>query len=106
MMPRHFRAREGRTITLPQGLAAGPGATNMRLTPGEVVTVDDDAATRHSRFINGRLIAGDLEEMEAALVGHEEHARKERTYVPRHDAPPSKPFGLPGSPDVPTKKER
>lgn len=101
-MPRHFRAREGRTVTLPQNLVSGPGATNMRLSPGEVVTLEDDACTRHQRYVNGRLLAGDLEELEQALVGHQV---AERTYVPSHDAPPTKPFGLPDAPNAP-KKER
>lgn len=100
-MPRHFRARPGRTVTLPQNLVSGPGATNMRLNPGEVFTIEDDAFTRHQRFVNGRVIAGDLEELENALVDHE---TAERTYVPNPDAAPTKPFGFPDAPT--TKKER
>ncbi|MBA2718930.1 MAG: hypothetical protein H0U52_06785 [Chloroflexi bacterium] len=65
-MPRHFRVREGRTITLPQGIYAGPGATNMRLDPGAVVTIEDAQATSHARYITGRLRAEDWEELDHA----------------------------------------
>lgn len=59
-MSRTFLVQPGRTVTLPQGLQAGPGATNMRLPPGAVVTLEDDACEgMHSRFIAGRLRADD-----------------------------------------------
>lgn len=63
-MPRHFQAAPGRTLTLPQGLAAGPGATNLRLDPGAVVTVDDDRAAHYQRFLANRVAVGDLVELE------------------------------------------
>lgn len=67
-MPRRFRACEGRTVMLPQGLYAGPGQTNMRLDPGAVITLEDDNLIRHERYINGRVRAGDLEEVEEHVV--------------------------------------
>lgn len=63
-MPRTFLTRDGRTVTLPQGLQAGAGATNMRLHPGAVVTLEDDKCVEYSRFINGRLRAEDLVEID------------------------------------------
>lgn len=65
-MPRHFRVCDGRTVTLPQALQAGPGQTNMRLNPGTVVTLEDDACVREQRFVNGRRNAGDWAELDAA----------------------------------------
>lgn len=61
-MNRYFRALNH--LTLPQGLIAGPGATNMRLDPGAIVTCDADACVRQQRFVNGRITAGDLEELD------------------------------------------
>lgn len=63
-MPKKYRAKPERTIVLPQGLYAGPGATNMRLQPGQVVTLEDAALVSHSRWINGRVTMGDLEEVD------------------------------------------
>ena len=64
-MPRTFLVCDGRTVTLPQALMAGAGATNMRLPPGAVVTLEDDAkCITHSRFINGRARAGDWREID------------------------------------------
>lgn len=63
-MSRSFRAKTH--LTLPQGLLAGPGATSMQLEPGSVFTAEDPAAVQFQRFINGRLRAGDLEEVELA----------------------------------------
>lgn len=88
-MPRHFRVPDGRTVTLPQGLQAGPGATNMRLDPGAVVTLDDAACNgEHSRFIAGRLRAGDLEEIESHMLPKESTPHK---YVGHPDRPSGKP---------------
>ncbi|HWU91604.1 MAG TPA: hypothetical protein VN253_30260 [Kofleriaceae bacterium] len=63
-MIRAFRVAPGRTVTLPQGLRAGPGQTNMRLEEGAVVTLDlvGDAA-QFTRFVNGRRNAGDWDEI-------------------------------------------
>lgn len=63
-MPKKFRALPGRTIVLPQGLQAGPGATNMRLEPGQIVILEDASLVSHSRWIAGRLHMGDLEEVD------------------------------------------
>lgn len=62
-MPKKFRALPERTVVLPQGLQAGPGATNMRLNPGQVVTLEDDSLAKFGRWVNGRVHAGDLEEV-------------------------------------------
>jgi hypothetical protein len=86
-MSRHFRAL--RTITLPQGLIAGPGATNMRLDPGAVVTCDDAACVRQQRFINGRLRERDLEELDSVPDG----APEPKT-VPSAERAPEGKFGM------------
>lgn len=64
---RRFRAGEGRVLTLPQGLKAGPGATNMRLAGDQIVDLDwDDPVVRsHQRFVAIALGNGDLVELEA-----------------------------------------
>lgn len=59
---RRFRARNA--LVLPTSIGTGPGATNMRLDPDQVVELDADAVKLHERFINGRVRAGDLEELE------------------------------------------
>jgi len=53
-------------LTLPQALQAGPGATHVRLAPGETVELDEAACAKESRFIAGRVRAGDLVEITAA----------------------------------------
>lgn len=58
---RRFRARN--MIVMPQGLITGPGATNMRLDPDQIVELTPDAIQRHERFVSGRVRAGDLEEL-------------------------------------------
>lgn len=64
-MSRTFLVQPDRTVTLPQGLQAGPGATNMRLPPGAVVTLEDAACNgAHSRFVLNRLRAGDWKEID------------------------------------------
>ncbi len=63
---RRFRALQ--VLALPQGLHSAPGATNMRMNPGDIVTLDDDAARQHERYLNGRLRAGDFEEVEEHVV--------------------------------------
>lgn len=65
-MPRSFRVPEGRIVVLPQGVQAGPGATNMRLPSGSIVTLEDDTFNKNQRYLNGRVRAGDLVELEAA----------------------------------------
>ena len=55
---RYFRAI--RTVTLPQGLQAGPGQTNMRLDPGNCCTIEDDCG-QYERFLNNRVRLGDGE---------------------------------------------
>jgi hypothetical protein len=62
-MSRTFRALNH--LTLPQGVLAGPGATNMRLDPGSVFTAEDGPAIAHSRFLNNRVRMGDLVELDA-----------------------------------------
>lgn len=93
-MPRHFQA--SRHLTLPQGLAPGPGATHMRLEPNAVVTVDDDRATLFQRFLANRITMGDLVELDAAPA-----EAPAATPVPSLDAPAKK-LGL-TVPAVPEK---
>lgn len=94
-MSRHFRAL--RSISLPRDLKAGPGATNMRLDPGQVVTCEDDACMRQQRFINGRLREKDLEELDTLPPD-----AVEGTPVPGSD--PSGKLGMTVA--APAKKER
>jgi hypothetical protein len=65
-MPRHFVVCPDRTITLPQSLASGPGATNMQLLPGAVITLEDAVCTAHFKFVEGRKRAGDWKEVAKA----------------------------------------
>lgn len=88
-MPRHFRTCPGRTLALPQNLIAGPGRTNMRMKPGDVITLDDASCVREQRFVNGRLRAGDWEELDEAPAD----APAPDT-VPDPNAAPSGPLGL------------
>lgn len=91
-MPRHFRSPQ--YLVLPQGVQAGPGATNMRLNPGSIITLDDDTCVSHSRFINGRLRAGDLVEL-----GDAEVERLRATAPPAEvlrNPDPTKPMAKPG----------
>jgi hypothetical protein len=68
-MKRAFRVAAGRTVTLPQGLRAGPGRTNMRLEEGALVTLNlAGEAAQFGRFVNGRVTAGDLVEIDPATV--------------------------------------
>lgn len=60
---RYFQATQN--LVLPQKLQNGPGGTHVRLSPGEVVGIDDAACASESRFINGRLRGGDLVEVAA-----------------------------------------
>lgn len=102
-MPRHFRVCDGRTVTLPQDLQAGPGATNMRLNPGTVVTLEDEACQRQQRFVNGRKNAGDWEELDAppAEKGPEPELVKSPFAAPEGDLG----LGMHGSTPKKLKKE-
>ncbi len=99
-MPRFFRAI--RTVTLPQDLQAGAGATNMRLNPGTVVTLEDEACQRQQRFVNGRMNAGDWEELEKlpAELGPEAQLVKSPNAAPDGDVG----LEMPG-PKTKSKKE-
>lgn len=83
---RSFRVCKDRTLTLPQGLKAGPGQTNMRLPAGACVTVDDDACQLHAKFVNGRIRAGDWEEIDPKNIPAD---APEPVYVQSPDAPAS-----------------
>ncbi len=52
-------------LTVPRSLLPGAGNTHKRPAPGEVIAIDDEACARESRFINGRLRAGDMIEVKA-----------------------------------------
>lgn len=101
-MARHFRSPQ--YLTLPQGLLAGPGATNMRLLPGSIVTLDDAACSRNERFINGRLRAGDLVELDAATAERELAAAPAAETLPKPD--PTKKLATPGLHGIDPTKER
>lgn len=49
-------------LTMPRSLLPGIGDTHERPHPGDVVAIDDGACARDSRFINGRVNAGDIKE--------------------------------------------
>lgn len=102
-MSRTFIVNDGRTVTLPQGLKSGPGATNMRLPAGAVVTLDDEKLVAYSRFVNGRTRAGDWSEIDPA-------AAPANPTDPIHVGDPNKPPSgrvtlTAGKPIVATKKE-
>ncbi len=61
---RYFKSTN--TLTLPASLQVGAGASHVRLMPGEVVAFDSEKCRAESRFINGRVRAGDLVEVGAA----------------------------------------
>jgi hypothetical protein len=63
-MTRYFQVPEGRTLVLPQGVQAGPGATNMRFRSGAILVLEDEQLVANQRYINGRLRAGDLAELD------------------------------------------
>jgi hypothetical protein len=50
-------------LTVPRSLLPGMGNTHVRPTPGDVIAIDEDACARHSRFVNGRMRAGDMTEI-------------------------------------------
>lgn len=63
---RRFRVPEGRAVVLPVGLQPGPGVTNMRHDAEKVFELDADRCAKHERFLNGRVRAGDLVELDPA----------------------------------------
>ena len=65
-MPRYFQSVQ--LLVLPQSVKAGPGATNLRLVPGSIIELDEETCTRNERFLNGRLRAGCLVEVDAAAA--------------------------------------
>lgn len=95
-MIRAFRVSEGRTVTLPQGLRAGPGRTNMRLEQGATVTLDlSGERAQFTRFVNGRKTAGDWEEIDPATVpADQDGAGAAVRNVPSPDAEPAGPMGM------------
>jgi hypothetical protein len=68
-MSRVFQVCPGRTVTLPQGLQAGPGKTNMRLEEGCAVELDEESCVQFGRFIEGRKRAEDWKELDAMPAG-------------------------------------
>jgi hypothetical protein len=90
-MSRTFRAQN--YLTLPQGVLPGPGATNMRLEPGAVFTVEDDVATRQSRFLNNRVRMGDLVEIEGPPAEAPAPKPVKSINAPSGDAKPGLVFG-------------
>lgn len=68
-MRRAFCVAPGRTVTLPQGLRAGPGATNLRLAEGAKVIVDlSGDRAQFGRFVENRKTVGDWTEIDPASV--------------------------------------
>lgn len=101
-MPRTFLVCDGRTVTLPQGLQAGPGATNMRLPAGAVVTLEDDRLVQFSRFVTGRERAGDWREIDP---GEAPANPTPAIHVPSPDAPSSGRAQLVTGAPITAKKE-
>lgn len=52
-------------LTVPRSLLPGIGNTHERPSPGDVIAVSEEACARESRFVNGRLRAGDMVEVKA-----------------------------------------
>lgn len=90
MKNRQFIVPEGRHLTLPVGLLPAPGATNMRVAGGEVITLDDDdpRTKQYQRFISNRIKLGDLVEVDADAATS---APKPQAVAPS-SAKPEKPF--------------
>lgn len=58
-------------LTVPRSLLPGPGNTHHRPEPGDVIAIPDEACARESRFVNGRVRAGDMVEVkEAEYLAH------------------------------------
>ena len=67
MKARTFRAATH--LTLPRSLKAGPGATDIKLAPGDVVEIDSERCIAEARFIAKRLRFGDLVEVTPTTKG-------------------------------------
>jgi hypothetical protein len=102
-MTRTFLVSPDRTVTLPQGLAAGPGATNIRLPAGSVVELEESATVAFSRFVNKALRNGDWTEIDAATAPKVQTAP---IYVVSPNVVSTAPVSMQaGAPIVATKKE-
>lgn len=66
-MTRYFQVPEGRTLVMPQGVQIGPGASSMRYKAGGILVLEDAEVLTNQRFLSGRVRAGDLVELEAAV---------------------------------------
>lgn len=62
-MIRKFQVAEGREVSLPHGLQTAPGANTMRAKPGEILEIEAERCQAFTRFLNGRIAAGDLTEV-------------------------------------------
>lgn len=82
MSTRTFTVADGRTLTLPKGLLAGPGATNARYHGGETFELP---ASSVDRFIRGRLRAGDLTEGPAPAAAPPPAPLRAKTPIPAFD---------------------
>jgi hypothetical protein len=58
------RFRINTHLTMPLELLSGPGATYARHCPGDEVDIDVERCLNHDRFIRGRVLAGDMTELE------------------------------------------
>jgi hypothetical protein len=61
---RKYRVAEGRVCIPPKGILTGPGATAVRFNAGDEFELP--AAAAKSRYIRGRVAAGDLVDVTAA----------------------------------------
>lgn len=95
-MIKAFKVAPGRTVTLPQGLRAAPGAMNMRLEEGAIVKLDlSGERAQFTRFVNGRKNAGDWEEVDPATVAAElDGAGPAVKHVPDPNRPTKGAMGL------------
>lgn len=93
MKNRHFTVPEGRHLTLPVGLLPAPGAQNLRVAAGEVITLDDDdpRTKQHQRFISNRIKLGDLVEVEEKFAATAPRPQQLAASAPA-PAAPAKPF--------------
>jgi hypothetical protein len=87
-------------LTVPRSLLSGVGNLHVRPEPGNTLALGDDACARESRFINGRLRAGDLIEIKEsghspATCAHTKHveavAAREATEAAKDSEPAVKP---------------
>lgn len=100
---RTFRVTEGRVVFLPLSTLPGPGQANVRLDPGDEVTLD---AAKVDRFVRGRRAAGDL--LEVTPSSPREHGHLERVRAPGPDtaAPAAPAPELDTAPARATRKEK